>query len=54
MSDRDTINDTREYFTVGSMNNRVFLTYTDDIKYVATSRFREEGSDVIDVTVKKV
>ena len=53
MSSRDVINDTREYFTIGSMNNRVFLTYIDDVKYSALSRFKEEGSDVTDISMAR-
>lgn len=53
MDDEDTINDTREYFSIGSMNNTVFLTYIDDIKQTAVKHKKNDEADVVDVSMKE-
>lgn len=48
----DTINNTREYCNIGSMNNTVFLTYIDDIKYVATTHRNAPEGNIINTRMK--
>ena len=53
MDNEDTINDTREYCSIGSMNNMVFLTYVDDIKQTALTHRKNDETNVIDVNMKE-
>lgn len=53
MPNSSRIDNTREYFTIGSMNNKVFLTFADDISYDVISRRDANEADIIDAKMRK-
>ena len=53
MDNADTIENTREYFTIGSMNNTVFLTFIDDIKQEALTHNAAPEAGIVNVKMQK-
>lgn len=53
MQDTSTIENTREYCSIGAMNNTVFLTYVDDVKYEAVQHRQASEAGIVDAKVQK-
>lgn len=53
MPDADTVEDAREYCSIGAMSNNVFLTYIDDVKYEAVRHADASEASIIDAKMQK-